>query len=237
MYDLDAFFNRKPDLVMFDLDGTLVDSVPDLSAALDEVLLEEGYPAAGEYKARLWVGNGSSVLVRRALADALRVPEAQVSADLHERCLASFFLRYHHFNGRYAALFPGVLESLQLLRDRAIPMAVITNKPAEFIAPLLQGLGIRHYFDAFLGGDSLPQKKPDPEPLLYLLRQAGVRPSRALMVGDSVNDIQAASAAGVLCVAVAYGYNRGRPVELDNPDWLTDNLGEFFASVLEAFSA
>ena len=231
LLDLD-FPSLKPELVMFDLDGTLVDSVPDLSAALDEVLLDEGYPAAGEYKARLWVGNGSPMLVRRALADALREPEEQVNSELHARCLASFFLRYHHFNGRYATLFPGVLESLQLLRDSAIRMAVITNKPAQFVPSLLSQLGILGFFSSIIGGDSLEEKKPDPSPLLHVLREQRVRPIRALMVGDSVNDIKAARSAGVGCLAVAYGYNRGRPVEMDRPDWITDNLADYFAAAL-----
>ncbi|NHN37030.1 phosphoglycolate phosphatase [Pseudomaricurvus alcaniphilus] len=233
MFSVD-FPRRKPELVMFDLDGTLADSVPDLSAAVDEVLLDLGYPAAGEYKARLWVGNGAAALVLRALADALRVPEEQVSPQLHQSCLENFFRRYQHYNGRYTALYPGVMQALQALRAAGVAMAVVTNKPGQFVPQLLQQLGIDEYFRLWLGGDSLAVKKPDPGPLNHILERLGVSPQRALMVGDSVNDIAAARAAGVASVAVAYGYNRGLPVAQDNPDWLTDNLGHFFVQGLAA---
>lgn len=230
--EFSAALDYRPELVMFDLDGTLVDSVPDLSAALDEMLLEQGYPPAGEYKARLWVGNGSPVLVQRALADALRVPEGEVNPALQQRCLNSFLRAYQHFNGRSSALYSGVDEGLRALREQAIPAVVITNKPARFVPALLRELDIEQYFDDYLGGDSLARRKPHPAPLQHFLRSRGVAPARALMVGDSVNDIEAARAAQVPCLAVAYGYNRGRPVELDRPDWLTDHLGDFFRRAL-----
>lgn len=213
---------------MFDLDGTLVDSVPDLSHALDAVLREQGYPAAGEYKARLWVGNGAAMLMARALADALRVPVEQLNEELQQTCLQSFFRHYDYFNGQYSVLFDGVLKALQQLQRAGISMALITNKPTAFVPQLLASLDIADYFNVVLGGDDLPQKKPDPEPLLHVLSQLNVSPHRALMVGDSRNDIVAAHRAKLPCLAVAYGYNYGSPIEQERPDWLTDNLAEFF---------
>ena len=168
------------------------------------------------------------MLVRRALADALRESEDAVSEPLHAQCLERFFQSYNAINGEYSELFEGVESALNLLRQLEIPMVIVTNKPARFVPDLLRRMGIEDYFDSILGGDSLPLKKPDPAPLKHMLSTYAVPASKAIMVGDSINDIEAAKRAGIPCVAVAYGYNRGRPVELDNPDWFTDNLADFF---------
>lgn len=233
MRDVDStLFAQKPELVMFDLDGTLVDSVPDLALALDAVLLEQGYPAAGEERTRLWVGNGAAKLVLRGLADALSIPLEQVDSDLHRHCLQSFLRHYDYYNGRQARLFTGVKEALEQLQAADIAMAVITNKPSVFVPHLLSSLGIAHYFLLSLGGDELADKKPHPAPLIHVLSKLGVRAEQALMVGDSSNDILAAKAAGVACLAVSYGYNHGRPVALEQPEWLTDNLYSFFRECL-----
>lgn len=213
---------------MFDLDGTLVDSVPDLSRAVDAVLREQGYPPAGEFKARLWVGNGAAMLVLRALSDALRVPPEQVNDELQQRCLQSFYRHYDHFNGQYSVLFEGAGEALQRLQQAGVAMALITNKPAAFVPQLLGSLGIADFFQLTLGGDELPQKKPDPAPLLHVLSRLNVSAAKALMVGDSRNDIVAAKSARVASLAVTYGYNYGSPIEQEQPDWLTDNLVQFF---------
>lgn len=233
MLDVDsALFTDKPELVMFDLDGTLVDSVPDLTLALDAVLREQGCPAAGEERTRLWVGSGASILVLRGLADALSMQPEQVDADLHEHCLQSFLRHYDHCNGRQSRLYVGVREALEYLQAADISMAVITNKPSVFVPHLLSSLGIENYFQMTLGGDELVDKKPHPAPLTHVLSKLGVGAEQALMVGDSRNDILAAKAAGVACLAVSYGYNHGRPVKLEQPEWLTDNLFSFFSEYL-----
>jgi phosphoglycolate phosphatase len=225
-----------PELVIFDLDGTLVDSVPDLAAAIDELLTELDCPPAGIERVRLWVGNGASVLVRRALAwsggaDELGVDDVEVDSARHQTALQSFLRHYGALSGQKTALYEGVIEALERLTRSGVAMGVATNKPSQFVPDVLQHSGIGEFFHNWLGGDCLPEKKPDPAPLLKLIEQAGVSPERTLMVGDSSSDIRAARAAGVPCLAVTYGYNHGRPVEEEQPDWVCDNLDTWFAQL------
>ena len=141
-------------LVVFDLDGTLVDSVPDLSAAVDEALRELGYPAVGEASVRDWVGNGSLKLMERALADALgELPPAVLLTRGHE----AFLDRYGRDPSSRTLLYPGVREGLDGLRERGMSLALVTNKPYAFIAPILDSMGLTDYFGLCLGGDSLPE--------------------------------------------------------------------------------
>lgn len=215
------FGGALPRLVMFDLDGTLLDSVPDLAAAVDSMLLQLGRPPAGVAQVRHWVGNGAPVLVRRALAGA--VEHCKVDDALASRALELFLAAYageHHLS----SVYPGVIETLDWLRDQSVDLALITNKPERFVAPLLEEKGLGGYFRWILGGDSLARQKPDPDGLLHVLAQADVAPAQSLFIGDSRNDVLAARAAGVACVAVSYGYNHGRPVAEEVPDLLVDDL-------------
>jgi phosphoglycolate phosphatase len=212
-----------PRLVMFDLDGTLVDSVPDLAAAVDRMLIELGRPPAGVEKVRDWVGNGARVLVRRALAGGL--DHAAVSEVETDAALARFLDLYTDCH-QLTALYPGVHELLEALSTAAVELAVVTNKPERFVAPLLEQVGLGGYFRWIVGGDTLPQQKPDPAALLQVMRLAGVEAAQALFVGDSRNDVLAARAAGVPCVAVSYGYNHGRPVAEEEPQLVVDSLAE-----------
>ncbi|SDS79599.1 phosphoglycolate phosphatase [Halopseudomonas litoralis] len=214
------FGGELPRLVMFDLDGTLVDSVPDLAAAVDQVLALRGRPAAGVAKVKNWVGNGALVLVRRALAGS--IDHAQVDEAEAQAALADFMQAY---SGGHAAttVYAGVPELLGWLRERGVLLSVITNKPERFVAPLLKEKGLGE-FDWIIGGDTLPVKKPDPAGLLRVMSAGGVTAQQSLFVGDSRNDVLAARAADVRVVAVSYGYNHGRPVALENPDLLVDSL-------------
>ena len=211
------------DLVAFDLDGTLIDSVPDLAAAVDATLSELGLPEAGEKKVSVWVGNGALKLVERALTDALGEPPSPQRLDLgHRRFL-------HHYGqdvGSRTRLYPGVRECLDGLRARGLPLALVTNKPHAFIAPLLEGLELADHFALCLGGDSLPEKKPDPAPLLHVAAHFDVAPEACLMVGDSRHDIAAGKAAGFRTLAVPYGYNHGEPVRESGPDGVVESLAE-----------
>ena len=212
-----------PRLVMFDLDGTLIDSVPDLAEAVDRMLVERGRPPAGVDKVRDWVGNGARVLVRRALAGGL--DHAAVGEAETEEALARFLDIYadcHHLT----ALYPGVHELLEALSTAAVELAVVTNKPERFVAPLLEQVGLGGYFRWIIGGDTLPQQKPDPAALLQVMRLAGVEAAQSLFVGDSRNDVLAARAAAVPCIAVSYGYNHGRPIAEERPSLVVDSLAE-----------
>lgn len=212
-----------PRLVMFDLDGTLIDSVPDLAAAVDRMLVELGRSPAGVENVRDWVGNGARVLVRRALAGGL--DHAAVGEAETEEALARFLDIYadcHHLT----ALYPGVHELLEALSTAAVELAVVTNKPERFVAPLLEQVGLGGYFRWIIGGDTLPQQKPDPAALLQVMRLAGVEAAQSLFIGDSRNDVLAARAAGVPCIAVSYGYNHGRPIAEEEPSLVVHSLVE-----------
>ena len=215
------FPGALPRLVMFDLDGTLVDSVPDLAAAVDRMLLELGRPAAGLDAVRHWVGNGAQVLVRRALAGD--IDHAGVDDALAEQALALFMDAYVESHD-LTVVYPGVQDTLRWLRKRGVEMALITNKPERFVGPLLDQMKLGSYFRWIIGGDTLAQKKPDPAALLFVMQMAGVTPQQALFVGDSRSDVLAAKAAGVQCVGLTYGYNHGRPIEEESPSLVIDDL-------------
>ncbi len=215
-----------PQLVMFDLDGTLLDSVPDLTVAVDQMLARLGRPPAGEEQVRKWVGNGVEVLVRRALAgqlDADLVDQAEVAQAL------PWFMAAYSGSHVLTRVYPGVLPVLQWLQARSLPMALITNKPEQFVGPLLEEKGLGGFFRWTVGGDTLPQRKPDPAGLRHVLACAGVAAEAALFVGDSRNDVLAARAAGVRCVAMSYGYNHGQPVAEAHPDLVLDDLRQLLA--------
>lgn len=229
MTRLEQLFGGKlPRLAMFDLDGTLMDSVPDLAAAVDKMLILLGREPAGVAQVRDWVGNGSKVLVRRALAGQLQ--HEGVADELANEALALFMQAYSGGHD-LTTVYPGVHECLDWLRARDVKLAIITNKPAQFIEPLLEEKGLNGYFQWLVGGDTLPQQKPDPAALLWVMDQAGVKPGDSLFVGDSRNDVRAAKAAAVPCVALSYGYNHGEPIANEEPALVLDDLRELVASV------
>ncbi|KJS76454.1 phosphoglycolate phosphatase [Stutzerimonas chloritidismutans] len=228
MTRLEQLFDGKlPRLVMFDLDGTLMDSVPDLAAAVDKMLMLLGREPAGIERVRDWVGNGSRVLVRRALAGGLN--HDGVADELADEALALFMQAYAGGH-ELTAVYPGVRECLDWLREREVKLAIITNKPAQFIEPLLEEKGLAGYFQWLVGGDTLPQQKPDPAALFWVMDKAGVAPGESLFVGDSRNDVRAAKAATVPCVALTYGYNHGEPIADEHPALVLDDLRELVAS-------
>ena len=222
------FDGQLPRLVMFDLDGTLMDSVPDLAAAVDKMLMLLGREPAGIARVRDWVGNGSKVLVRRALAGKLQ--HDGVADELADEALALFMQAYSGGH-ELTTVYPGVRECLDWLRERDVKLSIITNKPAQFIEPLLEEKGLAGYFQWLVGGDTLPQQKPDPAALLWVMSQAGVAPDASLFVGDSRNDVRAAKAAAVPCVALTYGYNHGEPIANEAPTLVLDDLRELVASI------
>lgn len=223
---LGGLFNpRWPGVALFDLDGTLVDSAPDLAAAIDTMLEQLGRRKAGVDKVLDWVGNGASVLVRRALADKADWEPATLKDNaLFNDALALFFSAYDKANGQHAKLYEGVEPCLQRLSECGCQLGIVTNKPEKFVAPLLKQMGIDHYFRISVGGDTLPVKKPDPAPLIYAMEALGGTRGTTVMIGDSAADISAARAAGIPCVAVRYGYNFGAPADSLQADATVDSL-------------
>lgn len=212
-----------PKLVMFDLDGTLVDTAPDIARAVNIALTQLALPTVSEDKVRLWLGNGADMLIRRALTDG--DDSKTLDQALWDKALTALLAVYpYHHEAGY--VYGGVKPYLEFLAKQAIKMAVVTNKPIAFVEPLLQELGLADNFSWLVGGGSLPHKKPAPEPLLYVLEKAGVRADQALFVGDSRNDVQAAKAANVPCAALTYGYNHGKPIAIEQPTWIIDDLRE-----------
>ena len=219
------FADALPALMMFDLDGTLVDSVPDLARAVDQMLLALGREPAGEAQVRRWVGNGAQVLVQRALSGQLTVTEAP-EAELFQVAMELFYSAYTQSNGRHARVYEGVLPLLQTLQAAGVSQALVTNKPAAFTHPLLTQLQLAPFFEDVVCGDTLAEKKPHPAQLQWLLNKHGLSAGQVLMVGDSRNDVEAARAVGCPVVCVSYGYNHGEPISACAPDRVVGCLSE-----------
>ena len=220
------FSGGSPAALLFDLDGTLVDSVPDIATALVGTLRELQLPEPTEEQSREWVGNGAKKLVQRGLAWATDKTVEDIDDEVLKTAHEIFLRQYRLSNGVNSRLYDGVLEALDHWHRQAIPMALVTNKPIQFVPKLLADLNIADYFSVLLGGECVEQKKPNPMMLFAACEQLGVKPEQCLMVGDSRNDIAAARAANMPVVAVDYGYNHGRPVAMENPDLLLGDLRE-----------
>lgn len=210
--------------LLFDLDGTLLDSAPDLAKAIDDMLREAKLPLAGEQKVREWVGNGALALVRRALAYGKGQREKMIEAHELEHHHDVFLQCYQRCSADFSQLYPGVLAALEQWQQQGIKMAVVTNKPQQFVAPLLERFAIAGFFQLYVGGDTLAEKKPAPLPLLYACKQMGLTVDECVMIGDSRHDVEAARAAGMPVACVNYGYNHGEPIENACPDLLVDSL-------------
>lgn len=211
----------RPDLVLIDLDGTLVDTVPDLAHATDIMMTELGMPRRGEQRVREWIGNGVERLVRRALVDDM---DGEPDEALFRRAYPIFMRAYEENVCNLSRIYPGVHEGLAFLREAGCRVGCVTNKTARFTEPLLQGIGLFDEFDIVVSGDTLPVKKPDPAPLLHAARRLDAAPERSLMVGDSISDVKAARAAGFAVVCVPYGYNHGLDIRDAGPDAVIESL-------------
>jgi phosphoglycolate phosphatase len=210
-------------MILIDVDGTLVDSVPDLAYCVDVLMERLGRPPRGEAAVRNWVGNGVERLVRRALIGQLdgEPPEADF-----DRAYPIFLDLYAENTSKRSVLYPGVREGLDWMAAAGYRLGCVTNKAAQFTIPLLTDLGVIDRFGIVVSGDTLPQKKPDPAPLLHAAAHFGVEPTQSLMVGDSVSDVKAARAAGFGIVCMSYGYNHGVDIRQALPDAVIDSMTE-----------
>lgn len=209
--------------VLFDLDGTLVDSVPDLATAVNAMLVDLEREPVDEAQVRQWVGNGAQRLVKRALTGVM---DAEPEPALFERAFSLFLDHYDRHLIDRSYLYDGAKDALAALREEGLLLGLVTNKPERYIAPLLSALGVAQDFAVTVGGDTLAQKKPHPAPLLHAAQQLGMEPSATVMVGDSRNDVLAARAAKMRVICVPYGYNHGEAIQRTAPDALVGDLRE-----------
>jgi phosphoglycolate phosphatase len=209
--------------VTIDLDGTLLDTIPDLAAACNMMLAELGRPPLELALIRTFVGKGIANLVERTLAGRI---EGGVERTLLDRAMPIYERCYTAVNGRHTTIYPGVQEGLDRLRAEGYTLACVTNKSTRFTLPLLDMVGFAQYFRTVVAGDTLTLKKPDPAPLLHVCEALKTKPGHTLMIGDSINDTQAARAAGCPVFCVTYGYNEGHDVRELDADALLDSLAD-----------
>lgn len=199
--------------VVIDLDGTLLDTAPDLAHAAELMMADLGRPCPSLATISTYIGNGVSRLVKRVLTGEM---DAEPDAALFEKALPIYQKHYGAHVSLHSRPFDGVVDGLKAFKAMGLHVACITNKAGQFTVPLLKDTGLFDYFELILSGDALPRRKPDPLPLLHACEVFKIKPAELLLIGDSLNDTQAARAAGCHVFVVPYGYNRGRPVtELD----------------------
>ncbi len=209
--------------VMIDLDGTLLDTVPDIAAAAQRMLAQLGLPARTPEEIRDFIGKGIPSLVQRCLPAGAGTARA---AALQNEALALFQEFYFEESGRRTTAYPGVLEGLEQLRAMRLRLACITNKAARYTLPLLECTGLSPYFDLVVSGDTLARKKPDPIQLAHICTEFALAPAAVLMIGDSANDALAARAAGCPVLCVSYGYREGADVHDLDCDAIVGSLSE-----------
>jgi phosphoglycolate phosphatase len=214
---------KKPEMVLIDLDGTLVDSVPDLAWCVDEMMKALNMPVRGEDKVRKWVGNGVPRLIERALIDDL---DGYPDESTFSKAAPIFMALYAKNSSKRSQLYPHIKEGLTWLKQQGIRLGCVTNKDEQFTLPILKDLEIYDFFEIVICGDTLPLKKPDPAPLLHGAKFFGIEPENAMMIGDSISDVKASRAAGFNIVCMSYGYNHGIDIRTANPDAVIDSFAE-----------
>ncbi|CAG18724.1 phosphoglycolate phosphatase [Photobacterium profundum] len=211
--------------IAFDLDGTLLDSVPDLAEAADKAMQALGRDRVTVEQVTTWIGNGADILIGRALSQSIEL-DPELDLALHQEARALFDRFYDEGGHKQSHLYAGVKETLAAFHQANIPMAIVTNKPAQFVPHLLEQHGISEYFVDVIGGDTFPLKKPDPFALHWLMEKHQLAACEMLMIGDSRNDILAAQAATCHVVGLTYGYNYGQPISASNPDVVLDQFSQ-----------
>ncbi|PYE41229.1 phosphoglycolate phosphatase [Psychrobacter fozii] len=211
-------------LLIFDFDGTLIDSVPDLADATNAMLTTLGKETYPIETIRNWIGNGSRLLVERALVGKVEVLENELTVEEADHAEHLFFEAYKNLSGSKTVAYPDVDNGLKKLKNAGYTLALVTNKPIRFVPKILQSFGWQDLFSEVLGGDSLSTKKPDPAPLLHVCEALNVSPEQAVMIGDSRNDILAGQNANMDTLGLSYGYNYGQDIRELNPTEAFDSF-------------
>ena len=212
-------------LIAFDLDGTLLNTIPDLAFAVDQSVQSLGFDAVSEDQVRDWVGNGADILIARAISRSIDV-DPELDPELHSRGRDLFYRFYADCGHALSHLYPTVMDTLKALYNAGYKMAVVTNKPSIFVPEILQQHKLEELFVDVIGGEDFPKRKPDPMALNWLLDKHGLAADEMLMVGDSKNDVLAAKNASCSSFALTYGYNHGEPISDSAPDFVADEMAE-----------
>jgi phosphoglycolate phosphatase len=214
---------KTPELVLLDLDGTLVDSIPDLANAVNKTLVKFSIDERDINSIRSWVGNGVEKLLQRAISNDI---DGEAVPELFDKAYDFFMDTYRKNMCAESTCYPGVREGIDYLKKQNIKLGCVTNKSEQFTGPILEHLGLKNDMSIIIGGDTLAKKKPDPLPLLHAASVFDADPKQSLMIGDSVSDVKAARAAEFQIVCVSYGYNHGEDIRNTNPDAVVDSLAE-----------
>ncbi|WP_339658754.1 phosphoglycolate phosphatase [uncultured Polaribacter sp.] len=215
---------KEKDLIIFDLDGTLINSIPDLTLAINKMLLYYQLPSLTLEEVTPFVGNGAKPLVQRALKHTRK--EKEISEKLIDEAFKIYLAAYKEAVCQETFLYPKVLKTLKYLDKKGYNMAICTNKPFNLIAPILDALKIKQFFKIWIGEDSLSEKKPSAIPLLHIIKEMNTTIEKSLMVGDSKNDILASKNANVQSIGVSYGYNYNEHIGKYNPTFVVDSFAE-----------
>ncbi len=212
----------KYKIIGFDLDGTLVNTLPDLTLVVNSMFLEHGLPTTTQEKVLSWIGKGADIFFQNAIAYTGKIFDAAT--------LTKMRMSFDHYYATYvceeSVLYPNVKSTLEALKAQGFTLVVITNKPTKLVEPVLTAFGIFDLFSDYLGGQSLPKIKPFPDPMLHICEKYGIQPSEMLFVGDSENDVIAAKAAGCDVVGLTYGYNYNVPIADSAPTFVAEDFAE-----------
>ncbi|WP_394124709.1 phosphoglycolate phosphatase [Psychrobacter nivimaris] len=220
-------------LLIFDFDGTLIDSVPDLADATNAMLTTLGKDTYPIEMIRNWIGNGSRLLVERALVGKVEVAEGELTVEEADHAEQIFFEAYKNLSGSKTVAYPDVDDGLKQLHAAGYTLALVTNKPIRFVPKILQSFGWQDLFSAVMGGDSLPVKKPDPTPLLHVCETLNFSVEQAVMIGDSRNDMLAGQNANMDTLGLSYGYNYGQDIRELNPTEAFDHFADLVAWIMK----
>ncbi|MGL5291666.1 MAG: phosphoglycolate phosphatase [Vibrionaceae bacterium] len=214
--------------IAFDLDGTLVDSVPDLAHALRLMLADIGMPSVSDAAVRGWIGNGVEIMVKRALSGNIEI-DPQLKPELIAQALARFEFHYQQNASSQTTTYPNVYNTLAALKQAGFLLGIVTNKAQQFVPAILQQLQLDTFFSDIIGGDTLSTNKPHPQGLLFLQEKHNLSSNEIVMIGDSKNDILAAKNAHIASIGLTYGYNYGEPIANSQPDAVVDDFGALLA--------
>lgn len=215
---------KDKELIIFDFDGTLINSIPDIVLAINKMLSHYNLAPLTEPQVTLMVGNGAKTLVKRALEQAM--PDEKITNEFFDEAFEIYFSAYREVTCDKTYLYPGVLETLIYLNEKGYKMTICSNKPFSFMEPILDKLSIKQFFNDWIGEDSLSKKKPDAAPLIHLANKMNIPVEKCIVVGDSKNDILAAQNAGMESIGLTYGYNYNENIATYNPTIVVDDFAD-----------